>query len=84
MSCFDYAKRNRGRKFDIIFLDPPYNKGFIEPILGEIVKNELLNCGGIVVLESDDADFSADFQGLELLKQRKLETLLKVTYQEKI
>lgn len=68
--AFDYAKRT-GERFDIIFLDPPYNKGFIEPVLGEIVGNGLLYDGGIVVLESDDADFSEEFGGLTVLKQRK-------------
>ena len=79
--AFEFARRSR-EKFDIIFLDPPYNKGFIEPILGEIVKNELLNYGGIVVLESDDTDFSADFQGLELLKQRKYGRTFITIYQK--
>ena len=68
--CFIYAKK-AGEKFDIIFLDPPYNKGFIEPVLSEIVKNELLTDGGIVVLESDDTDFSGEKEGLTILKQRK-------------
>lgn len=69
-SCFDYAAAARD-KFDIIFLDPPYNKGLIEPVLGAIVKNELLTDEGIVVLESDDTDFSEEFEGLTVLKQRK-------------
>lgn len=68
--CFDYAKRT-SEKFDIIFLDPPYNKGFIEPVLSAIVENELLSEGGIVILESDNTDFKMDFQGLEILKQRR-------------
>ncbi|MBQ6558021.1 MAG: RsmD family RNA methyltransferase, partial [Clostridia bacterium] len=70
------------KKFDIIFLDPPYNKGFIEPILSEIVKNELLLDGGIVVLESDDTDFSAEFEGLDFLKQRKYGRTFITIYQK--
>lgn len=68
--CFEYAKRT-GEKFDIIFLDPPYNKGFIEPALKTIVENDLLTDDGIVVLESDDTDFSDEPEGLSVLKQRK-------------
>ena len=49
-SCFDYMERAK-EKFDVIFLDPPYNKNFIEPVLEGIVKNNLLNENGIVVLE---------------------------------
>ena len=55
-SCFDYMERAK-EKFDVIFLDPPYNKNFIEPVLECIVKNNLLNEDGIVVLESDGTDF---------------------------
>ena len=69
-SCFDYMERAK-EKFDVIFLDPPYNKNFIEPVLEGIVKNNLLNEGGIVVLESDGTDFHDDFDGLEMYRQRK-------------
>ena len=55
----------------VIFLDPPYNKNFIEPVLEGIVKNNLLNEDGIVVLESDGTDFHDDFDGLEMYRQRK-------------
>lgn len=68
--CFIYAERT-GEKFDIIFLDPPYNRNFIEPVLSAIVDKELLSDGGIVVLESDDTDFSGEKEGLLVLKQRK-------------
>ncbi|MBQ8636793.1 MAG: 16S rRNA (guanine(966)-N(2))-methyltransferase RsmD [Clostridia bacterium] len=57
--------------FDIIFLDPPYNKGFIEPVLVDIVENNRLNDGGIIVLESDDTDMHSEFDGLSVLKQKK-------------
>lgn len=58
-------------RFDIIFLDPPYNKGFIEPVLDKIVKNGIMAVGGIIVLESDDTDFCGEPEGLECIKQRK-------------
>lgn len=69
-SCFDYVE-NCGMKFDVIFLDPPYNKGFIEPSLEAVVKNNILAEGGIVVLESDNTDFRNDINGLEILKQKR-------------
>lgn len=68
--CFAYAERT-GEKFDIIFLDPPYNKGFIEPVLDKIAENGLLADGGIIVLESDDTDFFGERDGLAILKQRR-------------
>lgn len=69
-SCFEALKTFR-QGFDIIFLDPPYNKGFIEPVLGDIVKYNVLNKGGIIVLESDDTDFHGDVCNLAVYRQKK-------------
>ncbi len=69
-SCFDFAK-TCNEKFDIIFLDPPYNKGYIEPALEAISENNLLYDDGIIVLESDNTDFKSQYDGLQILKQKK-------------
>lgn len=58
-------------KFSVIFLDPPYNKGFIAPIIEGIVEKDLLSDDGIIVLESDFSDEHSEFSGLSILKQRK-------------
>lgn len=58
-------------KFDIIFLDPPYNKGFIEPVLNMLVEKSILTESGIIVLESDNTDFCGEIKGLECIKQRR-------------
>ena len=58
-------------KFDVIFMDPPYNKGFIEPALKAITEKGILSDNGIIVLESDDTDFYGAADKLEILKQRK-------------
>lgn len=70
MSCFDYIS-GCGEQFDIIFLDPPYNKGFIEKALRGITENNILSPDGIIVLESDDTDFHSGFDGLDIYRQRK-------------
>ena len=43
---------SKGVKFDIIFLDPPYNSDSGLRAIREIKEKNLLNEGGIVVLES--------------------------------
>ena len=58
-------------KFDIIFLDPPYNLNCIADILNIIDKNELLNEGGIVVCEYEYDNFSSNYLNLEIIKERK-------------
>ncbi len=53
----DYLKaieRLYPKKFDIIFLDPPYKTDYIEKSLKKISELNILN--GIVVLESDSLD----------------------------
>ncbi len=48
------------RKFDIVFLDPPYHKNFIEPVLKYISDKQLLNREGIIVVETDKDDVLFD------------------------
>jgi len=63
-----------GIKFDIIFIDPPYASGLIEPVLTKIKNNELLSKEGIAVIEH-----SSDLQisdlvielGFKILKEKK-------------
>lgn len=69
-SCFDYIERC-SRKFDVIFLDPPYNRGFIEPALTRISEGDLLSADGIAVLESDNTDFHGEISGLTVYRQRR-------------
>lgn len=70
MDCMEYAKICR-KQFDIIFLDPPYNKGFIEPVMSSICRYHLLSQAGIIMLESDNTDFFGNADGFKILKQRK-------------
>lgn len=58
-------------KFSLIFLDPPYNRGMIAPIINAIVEKDVLEEEGIIVLESDFCDEHGEFFGLSILKQRK-------------
>lgn len=63
--------KSSDEKFSVIFLDPPYNKGFISPVIGAIIKHDRLLKDGIIVLESDSTDEHDEFEGLSVLKQRK-------------
>lgn len=45
-----------GRKFDLIFLDPPYRRNLVVEALDTIVKNDMLNESGIIVAERDTSD----------------------------
>ncbi len=41
----------RGEKFDLIFCDPPYAKGYAEIALTLVFKYSLLSDGGIIIIE---------------------------------
>ncbi len=82
MSCFDYIEETK-EKFDVIFLDPPYNKDFIESALTGIVRNNILSENGIVVLESDGTDFHDVVKGLDMYRQRKYGRTYITVYKKK-
>jgi 16S rRNA (guanine(966)-N(2))-methyltransferase RsmD len=44
------------KRFDIIFLDPPYGKGFEFKAMDEIMRLDILKEDGIVVLENEQKD----------------------------
>lgn len=59
MDVFRYIQQGR-EKFDIIFADPPYEMKELPSLPEKIMKQDLLNEGGIFVLEhSSKQDFSS-------------------------
>jgi 16S rRNA (guanine966-N2)-methyltransferase len=67
-----------GRKFDIIFLDPPYEKGFEVSVICKIFELELLSIDGIIVAESSKRiSLPLEIMGFSLTDQRRYgDTLL--------
>lgn len=45
-----------GRAFDLIFIDPPYNRGMIAPVLGHLATLHLPAPGAVAVVEHDPAE----------------------------
>lgn len=58
ISCTDWASFVRGaagrEKYDVIFLDPPYDAGLMPEVLRAIAKNGLAAVGAAVVCETDN------------------------------
>ncbi len=72
--CTDYKSALRSlsgkEKFNIIFLDPPYNSDYLSDALKKIVDGDLIENGGYVVCESDKSEpFTAP--GLPVYKHAK-------------
>lgn len=45
-----------GRKFDLVFLDPPYNKNFIQETLKTLTNNDIMKNDGLIVVEHSTTD----------------------------
>ncbi len=58
-------------KFDIIFLDPPYNQGLLSRSAEIIGKKGLLNDGGIIVAESEHLGEEPDEEFFDIIKRAK-------------
>ena len=70
----DYVKaleklKNENKKFDIIFLDPPYKLNLINNCINLIKKYDLLNIDGIIVCEYETEII--DNNDLNLIKEKK-------------
>ena len=81
MTAQDFLRTTKD-KFDIVFLDPPYNMGILDEILPKVC--EILNESGIIVAESEIGYALKDMpQSLELVKQYKYGKVLVSKYQKK-
>lgn len=59
-----------GRKFDIVFLDPPYDSTLVQEMLDRLTASELLSDHAVIVCESDRPEpFEAE--GLTLRRHAK-------------
>ena len=57
---FDYLKRNKGEKFDLIFIDPPYALKLVEKSLETLLANDNLKPTTIIVCESAEAEIFSE------------------------
>ena len=68
-NALNYFKTN-GIKFDLVFLDPPYRFNYINNILNYLVKNDMLNNGGLVICEFEN-DIVKEIEELAVYKEKK-------------
>lgn len=55
IQALEFFKQNN-KKFDIVFLDPPYETEFAEESTEYIIDNNLLEDEGIIIIETDNED----------------------------
>jgi len=63
---------DQSKKFDIIFMDPPYNKNLVDDTINILTKNDIMKADGIIVAEMDiDDKVSERYGPFKLTRSRK-------------
>lgn len=70
----------QGKKFDIIFLDPPYKKEIIPQILYDLVENGVLEDRFIIVAETDIDDVLPEETGTMVVSKKQIYGKTKLTF----
>lgn len=63
-NCLSALKRFEADSYDIIFLDPPYNKDYEREVLEYLSESNILRKDGLIIVE---ADLKSDFSYVEEL-----------------
>lgn len=66
-NCMDYIRRNRGKKFDIVFMDPPYASDLYRLVLRALMESDCLKPTTMIICESDTQEIFAE--DTELFRQ---------------
>lgn len=72
----DYKKalaifKEKGLKFNLIFLDPPYQTDYIEKSIDLIERYNLLEAEGLIICESDSIDKIIFSDSYQVIKEKK-------------
>lgn len=61
----------QGKQFDLIFVDPPYEKHYVNKTLRRLAQSPLLHEGTRVLVEHHPKELIQEMEGLTLTDQRK-------------
>ena len=65
----DFA--NAKEKFDLIFVDPPYDYDVYEKVIRKVNELDLLNDNGLIILEYANNKFLDEYDNLIAIKEKK-------------
>lgn len=58
------------RLYNLIFLDPPYNKGLITPVLNALKKKKWVGENAIIIMELSSEEANPETEGFDILLER--------------
>ena len=76
---YDYLKSCQ-KKYDLIFMDPPYKKGMSKKTIDLIIKNNLLKAEGLIINEKSADEETEEFEDLSIIKNKKYGNSLLTIY----
>ena len=69
------------QEFDLIFLDPPFNKNLLTPVIDKISKQKLLAVDGVIYIESEGQCIYSVPEDWQLIKEKRTSQVLVRLYQ---
>ena len=60
----EYVAKNKGKKFDIVFIDPPYAQKLHASVLSALLDADMLKSTSIVIAESGEEDIFVENEAL--------------------
>jgi 16S rRNA (guanine966-N2)-methyltransferase len=60
-----------GKKFDIVFVDPPYLKNLVRPSLEALSQSPIVGPGSIIIVEHHPKEEVGEMEGLEITDSRR-------------
>lgn len=78
VSCGDALSllKNSNNSYDIIFIDPPFNQGLVQPALDIIVQRQLIKPNGLIYIEQEANASLPDMPDtLQIIKSKQLSGL---------
>ena len=82
LSDFESFLGTLNEKFSLVFLDPPYHKGYIKKTIDKLISKNLLSSDAIIVAETDGDEEPGEYEGLAVKTTRQYGRV-KVTVYEK-
>ena len=61
----------KGKAFDLIFVDPPYERGFVQKSLQKLAASSLLHSESVIIVEHHPKEPVGKIEGLGLTDERK-------------
>ncbi|WP_330463396.1 16S rRNA (guanine(966)-N(2))-methyltransferase RsmD [Metamycoplasma gateae] len=70
--ALSFLSKNKDKKYDFVYLDPPFiEKDLLIKCIDILTNNSMINKGGKIIIETDWANFEYSAQNFEISKVKK-------------